>query len=457
MSDDETITAALETLVEPSVEKTVLDGIDRHRRKRRHRRNVTQTVAVAAGVVVLGAVGAIAAGLAQSDRSEVVDAGPATVATAPGPTDPAGTLPSVATDFGGGGPTQTASLGPAIAGFADGDVLYWGGETPDDLLGEGVSSGSIISVGSGRSVPLASKPFDEPVTGPRAVSAGGDTALLVAKTCLTFEQVDEPRVCEPDRLLGSVFDRDSGEWNKVTFDDAPGDGINSAISLDATSNGTVLVSSMQEPSNMVIVELDSQDVTSVPEPPLLTPDSDDEIPTVDVCVTDSAIVLAERTAALGAALGTGDTPARVHLYPLPMTQDGRWRTLTEPPGIFSPVTTCSTTGALISNSVGVDFGLVWLDAGTEAWTEVAPAGGPPLPYSVRIGQGPRVLLFDGTAANPGLVFDPTDARLRTVSGEPASFDCDSGQCITTAGTAVVGATRTDSSAPPETSLFWFQP
>jgi hypothetical protein len=344
-----------------------------------------------------------------------------------------------------------AAFGPAIAGLDGGRAVIWGGLSVSDPTGPNLASGRIVSLESGEETVLPEAPFEVPVASPRA-AANGDRVLVVGQSCPEWEDRDFGRECQPGAFIGAVFDVASEAWTPLAGGDDLAGSLSGVVTLDSWGN-VALISSAAQPEILATVDLVKAETVVLPEPPIA--DGDSEHPTtVTTCITDSDVLLAERTAPPGFNAEAQDGPAaRIHAYSL---EDGAWRTLNEPPGIWDPVMTCAEGGALLSNGAGVSSGSTWLDLEEDSWREVQPPTGSPAPYSVRVGTEGGVLLFDGTASGPGLRFDADARTFAAVDGEPEPFDCDWGQCIGTSGEYVLGAMRT-SDAPAETKLFWFQP
>lgn len=351
---------------------------------------------------------------------------------------------------GGESPVAVDTFGPALAGLGEDRLLVWGGLPVSDPATKNLSNGSILALPSGTRVEVPDDPFGVPVANPRA-AAKGDRALVVGQSCSEWVDADYGRQCRPGVLLGAVLDVSSEEWTPV----ASGvlDSFQSVVSTDVSTDGAVLISSAEQPRSIVTVDLDSAVATLLPSPPLESR-SDDETAATVACVTKTDVLLAERTAPPGFQAGVSErSPARLYAFSL---EERVWRKLASPSGIWDPVMTCTDEGALLSNGVGINFGLEWFRVEGETWLEVKPPPGTPAAYSVRTRSGDDVLLFDGTAAGPGLRYTPSENLLGPVSGETMPFDCDWGQCIAATGAYVGGATRTPSE-PAATEIFWFKP
>lgn len=355
-----------------------------------------------------------------------------------------------ATARGGETPVAVGSFGPALAGLGEDRLLVWGGLPVSEPATENLSSGSVFDLPSGTRVDVPDDPFGVPVANPRA-AAQGDRALVVGQSCSEWVDADYGRQCRPGNLLGAVLDVRSKEWTPVASDVL--DSFQSVVSTDISADGVVLISSPEQPRSMVTVDLDSAVATLLPSPPMESR-SEDEPPATVACITKTDVLLAERTAPPGFQAGVSErSPARLYAFSL---EDRAWRKLASPAGIWDPVMTCTDEGALLSNGVGINFGLEWFRVEGETWNEVKPPSGTPAAYSVRTRSGDGVLLFDGTAVGPGLRYTPSDNLLSPASGETMPFDCDWGQCIAATGAYVGGATRTPS-GPAATEIFWFKP
>lgn len=341
------------------------------------------------------------------------------------------------------------AIGPALAGADGGRVVVWGGRPSSDPAGESLAEGWIVDTGSGERSATVPAPFDTPVGNPRAAGAGG-LVLVVAQACEDWTDVDPGRQCRPGDAVGAVLDVAQDTWAPLGGDDLA-TVFSTPVTVDASSAGTALVSSPARPDALVTVDLANSAATVLAAPPLnVGPDPDPG--TVSACVTNTDVVVVERTAPPGFdADADTTTAARVHLHGL---DSAAWRTIEDPAGIWDPVLTCTDDGALVTNGVGVSFGAAWLSTPDGTWTQLEAPTGDPAPYSVRVRDGDAVLLFDGTATRPGLTLDPPSPRFVEIPGEPQPFDCDHGQCVTTTGDAVAGANR-PTDTPAATRVFWF--
>ncbi len=208
-----------------------------------------------------------------------------------------------------------------------------------------------------------------------------------------------------------------------------------------------MVISKGEPDALVIVDVASATARRLAKPPLGPPPSGGSAASVTACLSGSTVVLVEPTAPR-----TGPTPVRAHVISI---DSDAWRTIASPPGITDPVVTCADGGALVSNGIGINFGLVWLDLADQSWREVKPPSGDPRGYSVRTNRGPDVLLIGGVRDKAGR---PFNSRQRTWKDYGPAHqmepDCDWGQCIAVTEAFIVGATRVTDEKTVQTTWFW---
>ncbi len=347
-----------------------------------------------------------------------------------------------------------SAFGPAIAGISGNRVFVWGGRSVENPAGENLATGEILSlpVGTRSAVPPA--PFNQPVALPRA-AASGDRVLVVGESCPKWSDVDLDRSCDPGSLVGAIYNAKSQTWVPVDFAPGVAEALHTVTRVEASDQGVALVSSRAQPDVLIVVDLASAKARRLPSPPLGQPSAGQAVADATACLSGSSVVVVERTAPPGFIDGRTVGPA--HSYVASVAAES-WRTLAGPPGISDPVVTCGNDGVLVSNGIGVNLGIVWLNLTTEAWQDVQPpdggGGGGPETFGVRTRSGDDLILLHGTPGSAVMRLNPPTSNWTPLEASPRSFECDWGQCITVTDSYLVGADRVLDNKVSRTVVFW---